>query len=403
MATETLSARQERGLVIAATAKLVRDGDTWLVPSSTGVGRYAVTGEATRCTCPDFELREERCKHIWAVEYVVRREESPDGTVTETRAVRVTYRQDWPAYNKAQTTEKEAFCKLLRDLVSTVPNPTPKKTGRPRLPLSDMLFAAGFKVYSTVSGRRFQTDIRDAAAKGFIEKAPHYNSIFNVIESEEVTPILHQLLETTSLPLREVEQDFAADSTGFGTSTHFRYYSVRYKGERAEKAWVKTHAMVGVKTNVITAVVIAHRDAADVRQFPALLEATAKNFKVREVSADKAYLSKSHLELVASKGAEAFIPMKAGTKPDKKSPAWNKLYHLFAYRQEEFAAHYHKRSNVEATFSAVKRVFGDSVRSKTPVAQVNEVLLKLICHNIRVLIHEMHELGVEPNLAVVGA
>ena len=145
---------------------------------------------ATRCSCPDFELRELPCKHIYAVEFVVGREK-PDGTVTDTRAVRVTYRQDWPAHNKAQTTEKETFCKLLRDLVSTVPSPTPKATGRPRLPLSEMLFAAGFKVYSTVSGRRFQTDLRDAVAKGFIAKAPHYNSVFNVIESEDVTPILH--------------------------------------------------------------------------------------------------------------------------------------------------------------------------------------------------------------------
>ena len=302
------------------------------------------------------------------------------------------------AYNRAQTTEKETFCRLLRDLVSTVPNPEPKKTGRPRLPLSDMLFAAGFKVYSTVSGRRFQTDLRDAQAKGLIAKAPHYNSIFNVIESEEVTPILHQLLETTSLPLREVEQDFAADSTGFGTNTHFRYYSVRYEGVRSEKAWVKTHAMVGVKTNVIAAVVIDHRDASDCRQFPALLEATAKNFTMREVSADKAYTSKENLELVESKGAAPYMPMKSNAKPDKKAAAWNRLYHLFAYEQETFAAHYHKRSNVEATFSMVKRVFGDSVRSKTPVAQVNEVLLKLICHNIRVLIHEMHALGVNPDL-----
>lgn len=398
-----MDARQEKGMVIAATKKLVRDGDTWLVPSQTGVGRYAVTGSATRCTCPDFELREQPCKHIYAVELVVRREESPDGTVTETRAVRVTYRQDWSAYNRAATSEKETFCKLLHDLVSTVPNPEPKKTGRPRLPLSDMLFAAGFKVYSTVSGRRFQTDLREAEAKGLIAKAPHYNSIFNVIESEEITPILHQLLETTSLPLREVEQDFAADSTGFGTNTHFRYYSVRYEGVRSEKAWVKTHAMVGVKTNVIAAVVIDHRDASDCRQFPALVEATAKNFTMREVSADKAYTSKENLELVESKGAAPYMPMKSNAKPDKKAAAWNRLYHLFAYEQETFAAHYHKRSNVEATFSMVKRVFGDSVRSKTPVAQVNEVLLKLICHNIRVLIHEMHALGVCPTFAAQEA
>ena len=44
----------------------------------------------------------------------------------------------------------------------------------------------------------------------------------------------------------------------------------------------------------------------------------------------------------------------------------------------------------------IKRVFGDSVRSKTPVARGNEVLLKVLCHNIRVLVHEIHELGILP-------
>lgn len=41
----------------------------------------------------------------------------------------------------------------------------------------------------------------------------------------------------------------------------------------------------------------------------------------------------------------------------------------------------------------------DHVRSKTPVAMVNEVLCKLICHNICVLIQESHELGIAVGLA----
>jgi hypothetical protein len=36
------------------------------------------------------------------------------------------------------------------------------------------------------------------------------------------------------------------------------------------------------------------------------------------------------------------------------------------------------------------------VRSKTPVAMVNEVLCKIICHNICVLIQEAQELGIDP-------
>lgn len=46
------------------------------------------------------------------------------------------------------------------------------------------------------------------------------------------------------------------------------------------------------------------------------------------------------------------------------------------YRRDEFLAHYHKRSNVESTFSMIKRKFGDFLRSKTDTAMVNEALAK---------------------------
>ena len=48
----------------------------------------------------------------------------------------------------------------------------------------------------------------------------------------------------------------------------------------------------------------------------------------------------------------------------------------------------------------VKSKFGASVRSKTWTAQINEVLCKIICHNICVVIQEMHELGINPNFCV---
>ena len=75
---------------------------------------------------------------------------------------------------------------------------------------------------------------------------------------------------------------------------------------------------------------------------------------------------------------------------------FEKMFHYFQFRRDDFLGHYHKRSNVESTFSAVKRKFGDSVRSKGEVAMVNEVLCKLLCHNICCLIHEHFELGIEP-------
>ena len=61
--------------------------------------------------------------------------------------------------------------------------------------------------------------------------------------------------------------------------------------------------------------------------------------------------------------------------------------------------HYHKRSNVESTFSMIKAKFGHNLRSKSRTAQINEVLCKVLCHNICCVIQSMHELGIEADFS----
>jgi transposase len=69
------------------------------------------------------------------------------------------------------------------------------------------------------------------------------------------------------------------------------------------------------------------------------------------------------------------------------------LYHLFCLNKED----YHRRSNAEIAFSSLKRKFGDFVRSKLDVGMRNEVLAKVVCHNVSQLIHLMYELGIDVN------
>jgi transposase len=66
---------------------------------------------------------------------------------------------------------------------------------------------------------------------------------------------------------------------------------------------------------------------------------------------------------------------------------------LHIYQREMFLAHYHCRSNIETTFSMIKRKFGNSLRSKSETGQYNETLCKVIAHNICVLIACMCEMG----------
>ena len=55
------------------------------------------------------------------------------------------------------------------------------------------------------------------ARRGYISKVPHFNSISNYLKKPELTSILQDFIVQTSLPLRSVETDFAADSSGFTT------------------------------------------------------------------------------------------------------------------------------------------------------------------------------------------
>lgn len=121
---------------------------------------------------------------------------------------------------------------------------------------------------------------------------------------------------------------------------------------------------------------------------------------MREVSGDKAYVSHKNLQAAVDHNAMPYVPFKVNSTGDGKhyqqSTLWKNMYHFFAYNTERFMAHYHKRSNVESTFSMIKAKFGDALRSKTKRAQINEALCKVLSHNICCLIQAMYELGLKP-------
>jgi len=395
-----MTPREERGLVIAAVCKLKNTGAGWLVPSQSGAERiYRVDPAKQTCTCPDHQEAGHKCKHLFAVEITMKREFNTDGTVTDTQSVtftkKVTYKQDWPAYNEAQSIEKDRLQELLCDLCKTLVEPErPVTRGmKPHL-LRDSIFATVFKVYSTVSARRFSSDLRAAHERGYVTKEIPGIKTTAFMENPAFTPILKALVAKSAAPLKAVETDFAIDSSGFSTNKFERWYDHKYGVTKLRHVWVKCHIACGVKTNVVTAVRILDKDAADSPQFDPLVRETAKTFTIGEVSADKAYLSLENFETVADCGGTAFIAFKANTTGGKGG-LFEKMFHYFQFKQDEYQQHYHKRSNVESTFSMVKRKFGDAVRSKDEIAMVNEVLCKLICHNLCCLIHAQCELGIE--------
>ncbi len=305
---------------------------------------------------------------------------------------------NWTAYNAAQGEEKRRFVELLADLCSTIAQPPrPPGAGRPRLPLSDMVFASAFKVYVGFSSRRFTSDLREAYTAGLIDSRPHFNSVSNYLAKPELTDILKELITASSLPLKAIETEFAVDSSGFSTCRYVRWFNKKYGRETDNREWVKVHLMCGVNTKIVTAVDISGWAANDTNYFVPLVERTAAHFGVREVSADKAYLSRKNLNAVESVGGMPFVPFKSNTLEPTEAGALARMYHLFMYRREEYMQHYHKRSNIETAYSMIKGKFGSSLRSKSDTGQINEALCKVLAHNICVLVQAMHNIGTETN------
>jgi transposase len=393
--------REERGRQIAKQGGIRKVGARFAVPSQTpgaDVSAYLVDLVDETCTCPDYELRRLRCKHQEAVWFWL----AWEGAVNANGEVpppekRKTYAQNWTAYNAAQVTEKERVESLLKSLCEGIEEPARKPgPGRPRIPLRDAVFSAVMKVYTTFSGRRASTDIRNCAEHGHIADAPHYNSIFRCLESAATTDILTRLIEESAAPLAEIENvagQFAQDSTGFSTVTYDRWFDQKHGKLMAMHAWVKLHVMIGATTNVVTGVKVSPE--GDCPVLPELLQTTARRFDVREVSADKAYLSKKNLEAIDAVGAVPFIPFKINSGAASTSPHWRKMWAHFSLKADDFLAHYHRRSNVETTMWMIKSKFGGAVRSKLPTAQMNEVLAKVLCHNLACIVHAITEFGID--------
>lgn len=297
--------------------------------------------------------------------------------------------QKWKEYNQAQTKEKLIFYKLLDELLNVVPKRI-YTFGRPRKSLRDMLFCCLVKIYSNTSSRRIISELKLAQEANYIQETPHFNTVLNYFDDSAMSIVLNYLIGVSALPLKNVEEKFAIDSTGFGANRFDRYFDSKYGEGTPLNKYRKVHAICGTYTQIITSVQITGGNVADTKMFEPLVKDTANLFNISAICADKGYSSRANMEIAKKLGAMPYIPFKKNvTGRSGGSPTWAKMYRMFTENYYQFAQEYHKRSNIESCFSAIKRKFGDFCRCRTERSQDNEILCKILCNNIVTLVHEI--------------
>lgn len=300
----------------------------------------------------------------------------------------------WKNYNESQTKEKALFVNILNDICNLIEERPHETVGRKPAKTRDVIFALVLKQYLNTSSRRVQSDLKLFKETEFISSDIPFNTLLDHFERRELKAILRELIEISALPLKQIELDFAIDSTGFGTSRYKTFFNMKHMGEGRWREYRKCHAVCGVKTNIITSVDITGGYVSDQTQFIPLANDTARNFEIRDFCADKGYLAGKHFELIKELGGQAYIPFKKNSSGKSTGAKYCKQYFKEAFRyfkehREEYLQKYHKRSNIESTFSMIKRRFGNNVKCKKEISQDNEILGKILAHNICVLVQEI--------------
>jgi len=305
---------------------------------------------------------------------------------------------NWRAYNNSQTREKIIVLNLLKELCNILEGNAYLGKGRYSQPVAHMIFCMCLKVYSGTSSRRIISDLELCRSKNFIDKVPHFNSVLNYFDSRTITKHLKYLIELSALPLAQIEDKFAIDSTGFSERRYMERWSFARQKYSMHQQYKKAHCIYGVYSNIISQTIITDGKEADSPRFIELLQNTADNFNVKEIMADMAYNSRENAQFAEELGATPYIPFKKNAvEKARGAPAWNKMYKYFKDNRAEFMSHYHLRSNAESGFFMLKQRFGDFLFLKESTSQTNEILCKILCHNLCVLAQELYLSSIEIN------
>ena len=310
--------------------------------------------------------------------------------------------RDWSAYTRGQKNEFEYFGYYLKGLLdSIVEEETEPKIGRPSISLKDGLFCMIDRAHHNLSWRRYHSLAIDAYQKGFVSYAPEPNTMSQFSKRKDITEILATLLAISATPLASVERHFAVDSSGFRTTTYSDWFSEKHN-VKMKNVWKKMHIVVGTRTNVIAALRITDGYGSDTKQFPALMKDIEERFNVVIVSGDKGYTSRENYKIADEMGIQLYAPFKKNTRvpPSNEFSAWKRAYEYASEHPDEFSAVYHKRSNVETTFSSIKQKLGETINARNEIGQINELYCKAIAYNIGILIMMSSVLGIIPEFVL---
>ena len=224
-------------------------------------------------------------------------------------------------------------------------------------------------VFALVVMEAFQLSLRRAEKLldmfGF--KAPTYSALCKR-RKKIPTAIWLGLMKLTAGLHHEV---VAIDATGFSRTNPSYHFVKRIDRKNPVKGYAKLSVLYDVESHKVITLHTRIKSAHEIRDAKLLV---GRCCPISCLLADKAYDAEWLHEYCFERGIRTIIPKKKNVYRGRFRKKQMKNY-----SEDE----YHKRSNVESGFSAIKRKYGGSVSGRNLASISTELSCKAIAHNLR--------------------
>lgn len=248
----------------------------------------------------------------------------------------------------------------------------------------------------------FKTDYRGIIAilndspdlcKAFdLSVTPHFTTLHKASKKLLASGIANQLLESSVRVIRKSKKIelAAADSTGLEAGHISRYFVRRKRSKQLEtyentyyRRWPKLAIMCDCSNHMILSAITTRGPGVDINQFERIMRPAVNRYTIEQILADAGYDSESNHRFARERhNVKSTIPPKHG-RPTTK-PLQGKYRRLMQQKFDQET--YGQRWQVETVFSMIKRNQGEALRSKSYWAQNREMMLKVLTHNIGIIL-----------------
>jgi transposase len=267
---------------------------------------------------------------------------------------------------------------------------SPKKFTQPQI-----LVCLILKIFFKTDYRGIVAILNDSSElrKTFnLSVVPHFTTLQKASKKLLCSNIANQLLESSVRITCEskIIKLAAVDSTGLEAGHISRYFVRRKRSKQLEtyektyyRRWPKLAIACDCSNHMILSAITTRGPSVDINQFEKIMTPAINKHIIEQVLADAGYDSESNHRFVRdTNNIKCTIPPKHG-RPTTK-PFLGKYRRLM---QQEFENEiYGQRWQVETVFSMIKRNQGDALLSKTYWAQNREMMLKVLTHNIGIIL-----------------